>query len=314
MSEQKKELLSNFLSIHIENLDIDSSIPFDCFIYLEKNKKIVHWLKKGTVFSPELKDKLLKFEENTLFIQKSDEESYNKYLAKRKNSSANDSEQTALKDKSRTSSTEEVEKYKSKLLHFGLQESKLASRSLSAFVKNKTPEKNTEPSPPSSNLNLRVDAKFLNVLIASTQAVFADVSSVEIKFNSTKKRAANAKLQGQADIASFIPVTSDSIRGTIGLCLSEETYLNFLKHTLKFDFTHLTPELAIGIGEFIFRIFEVSRPNLRQMGYSLEHGIPYVVAGKDLPIPYIIPDPGFSLLFDSICGPLQFEIGIKTGL
>ena len=134
-----------------------------------------------------------------------------------------------------------------------------------------------------------------------------------VKLKSSTKRKVNGASLIQVDVASFIALSSQSIRGTVGLCFPEQTYLYLLNQATGLEFKKVTMELAMGAGEFMYQIFETARPNLVERGYEIDRAVPSLVADQNLSVPHVMPDPGFSVLFDSPGGPFQFEIGIKTG-
>jgi hypothetical protein len=109
-------------------------------------------------------------------------------------------------------------------------------------------------------------------------------------------------------------LNSQTIRGTVGLCFPDQTYFNFITSATGLKFNEMTPELALGSGEFMYHIFETARPNLTNLGYGIDPAVPFLVTGQDILVSHLLPDRGFSILFDSPSGRFQFEIGIKTGI
>ena len=160
----------------------------------------------------------------------------------------------------------------------------------------------------------KVDAEFINAVITSTIEVFLNQFSISITSKTPTRRRAGAKGAIQMDIASFIGLTSQGIRGTIGLCFPTDTYLNLLREASGQNYRVPLPEYCLGCAEFMNTIFEWARPKLIALGYNIDQALPILVAGTDLPVPMIIPDPGFSIVFESPGGPFQFEVGIKTGV
>ena len=48
MSEIKNPfVMTDFFTIEVECIEMGDELPFDCFIYLEKNQKVLHWLRQG---------------------------------------------------------------------------------------------------------------------------------------------------------------------------------------------------------------------------------------------------------------------------
>ena len=289
-NESKPKELVEFFSIEVDRLELGTELPFDCFIYLEKNQKVLHWLHEGAIFGPDKKQKIQKLESFQFLIKNSQRQSYLKYLGQ-----PMDPELTA-KRQIKTFDEEPPRV-------FGKVKMKLASPQPNA--KN---EKTSGPTP-----RVKVDAEFLNIVITSSVLVFNDLCNVAVKLKSSTKRQMNGPSLLQVDVASFIALSSQSIRGTIGLCFPEKTFLYLLNQATGLEFSKVTMELAMGAGEFMYQIFETARPNLIERGYEIDRAVPSLVADSNLSVPHVMPDPGFSVLFDSPGGPFQFEIGIKTG-
>ncbi len=288
--EANKEL-EDFFTIEVDRLEIGTEIPFDCFMYLEKNQKVLHWLREGSVFGPEKKEKIMQLGSFQFLVKKTQKENYVTYL--RKAETEMDAQGQA----------------KAKLLDVELP--RVFGK---VKIKLEAPKPNLSSNNPAAHsTRVKVDAEFLNIVITSTVLVFNDLCGVAVNLKSSTKRQINAPSSLQVDVASFIALSSQSIRGTVGLCFPEQTYLYLLNQATGLEFNKVTSDIAMGAGEFMYQIFETARPNFIERGYAVDRAVPSLVAGRNLSVPHVMPDPGFSVLFDSPGGPFQFEIGIKTG-
>jgi CheY-specific phosphatase CheX len=134
--------------------------------------------------------------------------------------------------------------------------------------------------------------------------------------NATSKpptRRTGTSEPSEIDVASFVGLTSQTIRGTVGLCFPANTYFFLLKQATGLEIIEASTENCTGCAELMHSIFEIARPKLHKTGYPIDQAIPAFVIGKQLPVSKIIPDRGFTIVFETPGGPFQFEIGIKTG-
>ena len=293
MSEDEKpNEINDYFTIEIDKLEVGSEIPFDCFMYLEKNQKVLHWLRQGSIFGPEKKEKVMQLENFEFLVKNTQKQEYTKYL--------------------------KVHQPGSESLDYGkVKNADIEAPRVFGKVKMKieSPQPNIRPEKASGQAatKVKVDAEFLNIIITSTVFVFNDLCNVPVKLKSSTKRLVNSPSLLEVDVASFVALSSQSIRGTVGLCFPEKTYLYLLNQATGLEFSKVNMDLAMGAGEFMYQIFETARPNLTERGYAIDRAVPSLVADKNLSIPHVMPDPGFSVLFDSPGGQFQFEIGIKTG-
>lgn len=312
--------LENYFIIEVENLRVGSELPFDCFLYLERNQKVLHWIRNGTVFSPDRKEKLEKLEKPRVLILKTAVPSFKQYTGMPTGTPEAQiirgnkvGREDAIHVTGGAGKGADVIHVRGKVLVedpirvFG----GISKQTLGAKAKSPgTLERNAE----STNANrLKVDATFLNVAVTSTQAVISNICKIQVQLEATSKRSDAQKSTFPIDVASFIGLTSQTIRGTIGLCFPEQTFLALVNAATDLIFTDVQPELAIGAGEFMYQIFETTRLNLNGLGYEIDQAVPSLVLGRGLSVLHVMPDPGFTIQFKSPAGPFRFEIGIKTG-
>lgn len=311
--------VDGYFSVECDILKLGTTVPFDCFIHLELNNRVVHWLREGSVFSPAQVEKLEKFGRPRLFIMNMHADAYQKYAG------------VAVGDK--VAPTPEMrEEPPPKSGHIRIENQEPMS---SGSVRTEEPPDNVhifgrtiikperrprpaipmaaESAPEPKKSKVTVDVDFINVVIQSTQTVIGDVCKVKVTPRQPTTRKDKSDIQSPIGLASFIGLNSQTIRGTIGLCFPTPTYLYLLNSAIGVTFSSINAELALGAGEFMYHIFSVSCPNLIELGYSIDRAAPFWVMGEDIAIPHVLPDPGFSIIFDSPGGPFQFEIGIKTG-
>ena len=299
-----------YFTVESEILKIGSTLPFDCFLYLERNDKVVHWLREGAVFGPLHAEKLEKFGKPKLLIMREQAHAYEKYA------------KVVLQPDVAPRLTG-VEVIKDGPMHikgtrpppenirvFG----KTIIKSDEAIIRSAASSPIHAGTGNAPSVKVKVDVDFINIVIKSIQAVFNDLCKTKVTFKAPTKRVGKNEYPIQVNVASFIGLNSQTIRGTVGLCFPKQTYLYFLSAATGQSFNELTPELALGSGEFMYHIFETSRPNLTTLGYRIDSAVPFLVIGEDISIPHVLPDRGFSILFDSFGGQFQFEIGIKTGI
>ena len=71
---------SEYLPILTSSIRADVVVPFDCFLYLQANGRIVLFLKSGNVFPADKLEKFKSFKVSQINIKKADEPIYAEYL------------------------------------------------------------------------------------------------------------------------------------------------------------------------------------------------------------------------------------------
>lgn len=309
MSENNRpDVLPGYFAIEICSLRENTQLPFDCFIYLEKNKKMVHWIREGGVFSSDHLTKFAKFKQERVYLPDYHRPNFRHYvgLPSEEASEASAGSLSIREDRSGAGASGHVRNF----IHVkGGGEFRFQKINKIQSKASIVPAPAVAPAP-----KIRIDADFLNVILVTTQAVFNEICHSAVSFQPPSRRTAESKKSMQVDVASFIALTTQTIRGTIGLCFPKATYLALLSSATGQTLNDLDSSLALGAGEFIYQIFEAARPNFFNLGYNVDHAVPALIYAEDLSTPYVIPDPGFSILFESQHGKFQLEIGLKIGL
>lgn len=319
MSDKKDAYsLEDFIPARVDTLKVNTPIPFDCFVHLTKNDKIIHWLRQGTILSADRFEKFNNLGSAQILILKSQQSKYQTYCA---NTSV-DSSSIFVKSSQNSDQIKNdltVVKGGQKPDHVYKVFGKLEEpKSEMIFIKGEKPEASTtsttkissEAPKPAVKPRLKVDVDFINSLVKATQSVFLESFGIKITFKAPTKRKESPYHFG---VASFVGLTSQSIRGSMGLCFPDLTYSYIYKKTTGFECEMLTPEIYTGCAELMHLIFENVRPTLNEIGFFIDRSVPTLVVGENLSLPHIMPDPGFSIIFESPGGPFQFEIGIKSG-
>lgn len=310
MSDKKNDFdLKKFIAIESATLKVGQLISFDCFVFLEKNNKILHWIREGTVFTVDRMAKLERIGRPQLLVQNFQKTAYLDYLKVHGLEAAELVTETGgsapakfvlIKGSKPTTSESD-----------NSPATDLSSTGQNTFGVPSPVQKSEHKAPERVVQKTRIDVDFLNAVIKSTQQVFFENFLTEVKFRPPTKRLDKNPIP--LNVASFIALTSQTIRGTIGLCFPSATYLFLLRQATGTPHETLNTELYTGCGEFIYNIFEKARPTLRDLGYTIDRAVPNIVVGENLSLTHIMPDPGFSIVFESPGGLFQFEIGIKTG-
>jgi chemotaxis protein CheX len=289
MNDPKKDnAITDYFLANPNLLKADRPLTFDCYIHFPLNEKIVHWVRKDAVFSAEKKEKLEKLEDPRLLVANSELQAYLDYVAASEPKAEVDGRSVFGR---RGKPGEAVE----------------SARYGSVKFKDGEEKKAAEP-------KTRVDADFLNAVISATVEVFQDRFLTPVKARPPQPRkAGGAAKEVAVDVASFVALTTETIRGTIGLCFPLETYRHLLSKITGVQYKEVPAEMCLGSGEFMSAVYSAVRPKLMDMGYMIDRAIPTMIVGKDLSIPHLIPDMGFSITFDASGGSFRFEIGIKTG-
>ena len=303
MSEKgRPPKVDGYFSVECDLLRLNSRLTFDCFIYLERNNRVVHWLRAGSVFSPQQVDKLAKFGRPDIFIMDIHAHLFEKYAGLKLRAPQNPSPPKAEPQKSEMTHIKGKKADDEPVHVFG----KTVIKPKAERLKSGAPKAIEKP-------KVNVDVDFINIVMRTTQAVLNEVCKVQVKFRAPTKRTEQNEYPIQVHLAAFVGLNSQTIRGTVGLCFPSTTYLYLLSSATGISFSQLTAELALGAGEFMYHVYEASRPHLVELGFLIDRAVPFLVTGDDISIPHVLPDPGFSVLFESPGGPFQFEIGIKTG-
>ncbi len=314
-----------YVSVDVKNLELGSYIPFDCFLYLPKNQKYLQWLKANGQYIQAHKDKLNLLQTGAIMVPSEQQALIEKYIqeieaARAAAAPVTPAAATVQGGGNVTKSSSGIIEIKEKRVVFGAVRVRDDVVMVQGKVQNKTelihvksasaaPDKPKTAAAP----KVRVDAQFLNSFIQSTQQAFLEICKANIQFRAPFKRNQKQENPLKINVASFISLVSQTIRGSIGLCFPMETYLYTLAQVNGQPIHEVTPDLYTGSGELMSFIFETARPGLIEQGYLLERAVPTFVAGESLSLPHLIPDPGFSIVFESPGGLFQFEVGIKTG-
>jgi len=292
--------LDGFHEIELVNLRTDSTVTFDCHIFLPANKKLIHWLRAGTVFGPIHAEKLVKLGSPSVLVPEAQMAAYLTYVGK------SQGEPTPIgKDLIHIKGTRPE---KETIRVFG---GSFQSDNGITVIKGDKAATEAPVAPPKPKM--QVDVDFINVSIAAIQKVFSSICNVELKFQTPTKRTEKSVAPFPINIASFIDLNSGSIRGTIGLCFPTLTYLNLLFAATGLKFANLNEAVTLGAGEFMSHIFATARPGLASIGYNVDLAVPFLVSGEEISVRHVLPSAGFSFLISSDVGQFQYEVGIKTG-
>ena len=286
MSDSKRPDVEEYFTVSSETLRVEEPLAFDCFIHLKENGKIVHWMREGAVVTPARKEKLLGV---GILVMNSQRLKYLSYIGARESA-------TKVPDTVNYGATT----VRSDVV-FGRSARPVVSAAKAVPTKASAPAKGA------------VDAHFLNAVVKSTIDVFAENFSTAVTFKPPMPRRESSSVGFEVNVASFVALSSRTIRGTVGLCFPPESYRYIVSRATGFEYKEVSPELAVGCGEFMFAIYEVAHPRLEEIGYQIDRAIPTLIYGRNLSIAHLIPDKGFTIPFETAGGPFSFEIGIKTG-
>lgn len=308
LSSSKKLAKTPFIELISKNLKVGSKLTFDCSLYLQKNDKTVTWLKKGQEIKETHLEKLGQFKVENFLVEKQQANDLIHYLKT-------------------TGNAEAIQLVEKELLRI---QQDLATTPTA--VPPAQPVNVSKPSPPSPSPPLpspssksqpankpiekmrapKVDVEFLNPIIAATLQAFEFQAGIKVKVKAPLQRHLPAARQLTVDVASVLSLVSESIRGTIALCFPMSTFLAIYQKQTGQEAKKYISGMEDGAGELIQFIYTNSRKALATQGYPLEKAVPTLIQGYNLPLMHLISDPGFSIIFESECGPFQFEIGIKT--
>lgn len=314
MSDKKSEVEGNdLLEIDPSPLKVNSTLPFDCFVQRKFTAKALHWIRAGAVYTTDHQIKLEKFKNDSkILIFKFQYDQYLLYTGQAKEDTK------PLEPRSSIAPLDEVGEAISKTSKSDSSEVKALGKievKQDALSAGTVEQVHTPPVVAQANPapRMKVDASFLNVIISSTQKALHESYGVRTQLHAPVKRPAAQKIPFQVDVASFISVASQTIRGTISLCFPLATYKSLFPVPPDMPQSEITYDYFAGSAELIHSIYSTSLPELRKQGYYVDLAVPFYVVSRNIPIHAIVPEPGFSILFDSDKGPFKFEIGIKAG-
>lgn len=316
---------TSFIKVDSDRIEIDRPITFDVFIYLEKNQKFVHWMREGSTFTVDRREKLKSLGMEEVYVKRYHEQNLLAYLNLESDGTVEFGLIGPTEAEPDVADAPQTGKPLAKdsdliLVKGGGPPQSDAIKVFGAFrqqtdvihVTGSVATKENSASAKPAGSKRTVDVDFLNSVIKSIQQVFQEQFLIEVKFRPPTKRSKTTVSFLTIDVASFISLTSRSIRGTIGLCFPSETYRYLLSQATATEYESLGPDLYTGCGEFLFAIYETARPKLIELGYTIDRAVPILAIGESLSITDLIPDNGFSIVFDSVGGPFQFDVGIKT--
>lgn len=110
------------------------------------------------------------------------------------------------------------------------------------------------------------------------------------------------------DIAAVIGLAGKSLRGSLVLGLSEQTFLRIMSGMLGDPCDVVTQDLQDGAGELLNIMFGAGKRRLNELGYEIEKAIPTVVRGKDLSIRHGKSQESVVVTFADAVGDFYLEI------
>ncbi|MDA8307852.1 MAG: chemotaxis protein CheX [Deltaproteobacteria bacterium] len=153
-----------------------------------------------------------------------------------------------------------------------------------------------------------MDVRLINPFLTAAMHVLKTMAGVEV---SPGRPFLKKDSQATGDVSAIIGITGVA-SGSMALVFTEECILAIVSKLLGEAFTELNHQVRDAVGELTNMICGDGRRRLAEEGFSLQAGIPTIVAGKNHYIMHIADGPRLAVPFQTEHGDFMIEVAFSN--
>lgn len=153
-----------------------------------------------------------------------------------------------------------------------------------------------------------MDVKLINPFLSAAMHVLKTMAGAEV---SPGKPFLKKDTQATGDVSAIIGITGVA-SGSMALVFTEKCILGIVSNLLGEKFAEMNAEVGDAVGELTNMICGDARRRLAEQGFSLQAGIPTIVAGKNHHIMHVADGPRLAVPFETAHGDFMVEIAFSS--
>lgn len=149
-----------------------------------------------------------------------------------------------------------------------------------------------------------MDVRLINPFLAAAMHVLKTMAGIDARPGKPFLKKDDLAV---GDISAIIGITG-AVRGSMALVFTENCIKEIASNLLGEVFTQLNHEVTDAVGELTNMICGDARRRLSEEGFSLQAGIPTIVAGKSHSILHVTDGPRLAVPFQTQAGTFMLEV------
>lgn len=149
-----------------------------------------------------------------------------------------------------------------------------------------------------------MDVKLINPFLTAAMHVLKTMAGIDARPGKPFLKKDNIAI---GDVSAIIGITG-AARGSMALVFTEKCIMEIASNLVGEVFTELNGEVRDAVGELTNMICGDARRRLSEEGFSLQAGIPTIVAGKEHSIMHVADGPRLAVPFETAHGGFMVEV------
>jgi chemotaxis protein CheX len=149
-----------------------------------------------------------------------------------------------------------------------------------------------------------MDVRLINPFLAAAMHVLKTMAGIDARPGKPFLKKDDLAV---GDVSAIIGITG-AARGSMALIFTENCIMEIASNLLGEVFTQLNHEVTDAVGELTNMICGDARRRLSEEGFSLQAGIPTIVAGKSHSILHVTDGPRLAVPFQTQAGTFRLEV------
>jgi len=153
-----------------------------------------------------------------------------------------------------------------------------------------------------------MDVKLINPFLTAAMHVLKTMAGIDARPGKPFVKTDDVAI---GDVSAIIGITG-AARGSMALVFTEECIKEIASNLLGEVFTQMNHEVRDAVGELTNMICGDARRRLSEQGFSLQSGIPTIVAGEKHSIMHIADGPRLAVPFETDHGSFMVEVAFSS--
>jgi chemotaxis protein CheX len=153
-----------------------------------------------------------------------------------------------------------------------------------------------------------MDVKLINPFLAAAMHVLKTMAAIDARPGKPFLKKDHLAI---GDVSAIIGITG-AARGSMALVFTEKCIMEIASSLLGEVLTEMNHEVRDAVGELTNMICGDARRRLSEEGFSLQAGVPTIVAGKSHSIMHVADGPLLAVPFETVHGSFMVEVAFSS--